>query len=275
VLEVGGPGPASARGLTQVDITDAAAVKKLMTELRPDGVIHLAGFSSVARSHQQPEGAFSVNTMGTVHLLTAVRDVVPGARVVLVGSGEVYGPVSSGVKADESHPLRPTSPYAASKVAAEIVAGLFHRTYGLEVVLARPFNHLGSGQDARFVVPSLAAQLRAIARGEAEPILRVGNLEPIRDFSHVRDVTRAYRVLLEHGVAGRAYNICSGEGRSIRRLVQEMSELAGVEVTLELDPARLRPSDLPCLVGDPTALEALGWKRERTVIEALQDVLSG
>ena len=256
-----------------VDVTQADQVMQVVEAAAPQAVVHLAGFSSVARSHQHPGRAFAVNTLGTVNVLAAVRAHAPRARVLLVGSGEVYGPVPPGERATEDFPLNPTSPYAASKVAAELAGLQFHRSYGLEVVLARPFNHLGAAQDPTFVVPGFAAQLRAILRREAEPVLRVGNLDPVRDFSHVHDVVEAYRLLLEKGEPGRAYNICSGEGRTIRSVLDQMVRIAGAEVRVELDPARLRPSDLPSLVGDSTRLRDLGWAPKRTLQDALEDVL--
>lgn len=274
VVEVHGPrGEGISSTALHFDVADEAAVKAALAEVKPEGVIHLAGFSSVAKSHQNPARVFAVNTMGVVHLLTAVRESAPKARVLVVGSGEVYGPVKEGTKATESHPHVPLSPYAASKSAAELAGEQFHRSYGMEVVLARPFNHLGAGQDPTFVVPSFAAQIRAIALGTVDPVLRTGNLDAIRDFSHVKDVVDAYRLLLTHGVPGQAYNISSGEGRTIRQLLEEMLRLAEVQATIELDPARLRPSDIPSLVGSPDKLKALGWQPKLSVTDALRDVL--
>jgi len=235
-----------------------------------DAVIHLAGFSSVGKSHESPGLAFVVNAVGTVNVLRAARS----RRVLLIGSGEMYGAVEPGARAAEDRPLRPLSPYAASKVAAEVAALQFHRSYGADVVCARPFNHLGTGQDPSFVVPGFAAQLREIRSGRAEPVVRVGNLEPVRDFSHVRDVVEAYRLLLERGHAGEAYNVCSGMGRSIRAILDRMIELAGVPLRVEVDPARVRPVDLPSLVGDPSKLMALGWRPRRTADDALAEVLA-
>lgn len=260
--------PAAARG-TPVDVTDAAAVSSALSDQALDAVIHLAGFSSVGKSHEAPGAAFAVNALGTVNVLKAAR----GRRVVVIGSGEMYGAVAPGTRAAEDHPLRPLSPYAASKVAAEVAALQFHRSYAADVVCARPFNHLGVGQDPAFVVPAFAAQIAAIRKGTGEPLVRVGNLEPVRDFSHVRDVVEAYRLLVERGRAGEAYNVCSGEGRSIRALLDEMIAIAGVKAKVEVDPARVRPVDLPSLVGDPAKLRALGWTPRLTWKDALAEVL--
>ncbi|ABF87804.1 GDP-4-dehydro-6-deoxy-D-mannose reductase [Myxococcus xanthus DK 1622] len=274
VVEAHGPrGEGINSNALHFDVANEASVKAAVAEVKPEGIIHLAGFSSVAKSHHNPSRVFAVNTMGVVHLLTAVRESVPKARVVLVGSGEVYGPVPEGTRATEDTPAVPLSPYAASKSAAELAAVQFHRSYGLEVVMARPFNHLGAGQDPTFVVPSFAAQIRAIGLGTVDPVLRTGNLDAVRDFSHVRDVVEAYRLLLDKGEPGQAYNIGSGEGRTIRSLLEEMLSLAGVSARIELDPARLRPSDIPSLVGAPDKLKALGWVPKLTVADALRDVL--
>ncbi|QDE91990.1 GDP-4-dehydro-6-deoxy-D-mannose reductase [Myxococcus xanthus] len=274
VVEAHGPrGEGINSNALHFDVANEASVKAAVAETKPEGIIHLAGFSSVAKSHHNPSRVFAVNTMGVVHLLTAVRESVPKARVVLVGSGEVYGPVPEGTRATEDTPAVPLSPYAASKSAAELAAVQFHRSYGLEVVMARPFNHLGAGQDPTFVVPSFAAQIRAIGLGTVDPVLRTGNLDAVRDFSHVRDVVEAYRLLLDKGEPGQAYNIGSGEGRTIRSLLEEMLSLAGVSARIELDPARLRPSDIPSLVGAPDKLKALGWAPKLTVTDALRDVL--
>jgi GDP-4-dehydro-6-deoxy-D-mannose reductase len=274
VVEAHGP---RAEGVSStalhLDIADEAKVREAVADAKPDAVIHLAGFSSVAKSHHNPSRVFAVNTLGVVHLLTALRESAPKARILLVGSGEVYGPVPEGTRASEETPLVPLSPYAASKAAAELAAAQFHRNYGTHVVLARPFNHLGAGQDPTFVVPSFAAQIGAIASGKADPVLRTGNLEAVRDFSHVKDVVAAYRLLLDKGEPGQTYNICSGTGRTIRSLLEEMLQLAHVQARIELDPARLRPSDIPSLVGAPDRLRALGWEPKLTVTDALGDVL--
>ena len=266
--ERGPPGP-----MPFLDVADERAVRASVQRAAPEGVIHLAGFSSVAASHTSAAEAVRVNTLGTANLLTAVRDLAPKAKVVVVGSGETYGALAKGARAGEDMPLVPTSPYSSSKVAAEVLALQFHRSYGLHVICARPFNHLGRGQHRAFVVPSFAAQLQAVKRGEAEPVIRVGNLEAIRDFSHVDDVVAAYRLLLERAPAGATFNICSGEPRSIRSLLDELIALAAVQVRVEVDQQRFRPADIPYLVGDPAKIERLGWKRAHTVRDALQEVL--
>ena len=274
VIEAGGPQPDNAaKRPFAIDVTDAASVRAAIEEARPEAVIHLAGFSSVGKSYQEPGRVFAVNTVGTVHLLAALRDQAPGARAVVVSSAEVYGAVAAGTRATEEHPMMPLSPYAASKAAAEVACFQMHRSTGLAVICARAFNHIGQGQNPSFVVPSFALQLDAIRRGAAEPVIRVGDLSPIRDFSHVEDVVAAYRLLALRGAPGEAYNVCSGQGRTIQSLLEELVALSGVSARVERDEARVRPSELPSLVGDPAKLQRLGWSPSRTVTDALLDAL--
>ena len=272
IFEIRGPSEvAPASGIWSLDLADGAALSRVMDACRPEGVVHLAGASSVAESHRAAAKTFATNTLGTVNVLDAVRSKAPQARALIIGSGEVYGPIPEGERASETMPTAPTSPYAASKAAAELAAFQYFRSYGVAALSARSFNHLGAGQSPHFVVPSFARQL---AQLRTKGSLAVGNLEPVRDFSHVEDVVDAYRVLLVRGTPGEAYNVCSGVGRSIRSLLDELIELSGAEVTTEIDRARFRPVDLPYLVGDPSKLHGLGWKPTRTVTEALRDALA-
>jgi len=268
------PGPDGALAFDALDVRDRAAVHRAFERTRPEAVVHLAGVSSAARSHAEPELTFEINALGALHVCMAMREVAPKARLLLVASGEVYGAMEAGGRANESDPLVPTSPYAAAKVAAEAIGLQFARSYGLRIVSARPFNHIGSGQASGFVVPSFTRQLDLARRGLGPATIAVGNLEPVRDFSHVRDVVAAYRILLERGIPGEAYNVCSGEGRSIRSILDELADLAGVAVDVRVDPSRFRPNDIPYLVGDATKLRSLGWVARHGTREALRDVLA-
>lgn len=239
-----------------------------------DAVVHLAGQSSAARSFEAPEETFRANVTGTWTLLEAVRTHAPRARVLVVGTSEVYGPIAPGTRAAEDAPYAPVSPYALSKAAAEQVARAFHDTHALDVVCARPFGHTGPGQSPRFVVPSFAQQVAAIEAGRAEPVLRVGNLEVTRDLSDVRDIVEGYVALLERGRSGGVYNLCRGEGVALRDVVARLAAMARVEVRIEVDPARLRPADTPWLVGDPALAEReTGWRVRRELERTLADVL--
>jgi GDP-4-dehydro-6-deoxy-D-mannose reductase len=185
----------------------------------------------------------------------------------------MYGVLSAGTPATEDMPLLPVGPYGSSKAAAELAGRQFWRAYGLEIILARAFNSLGRGQQSGFVVPSLAKQIQATRRGPSEPKIKVGNLEAVRDFLAVEDTVAAYRVLLTSGRPGTPYNVCGGTGRTIRSLLDEMLKLAGVEARIEVDAGRLRPNDIPFLVGSPRRLNELGWTAKSSVTEALKDVL--
>jgi GDP-4-dehydro-6-deoxy-D-mannose reductase len=268
VVACGGPG-----GPDGLEITDGPAVESRVRDARPDGIIHLAGVSSVAWSHEHPASTMQVNVIGAANLLEAARRHVPGARLLLVGSGEVYGAVAKEHRAVETDAIWPLSPYAASKAAAEILARQMAASYGVAVVLVRSFNHLGLGQSPGFVVPSLARQLLDAASGRSPPVIEAGDLSPVRDFSHVGDVVDGYLLLLERGTLGEVYNLCSGEGRSIRAVLDELQALLGTSVEVRVDPRRLRPVEIPWLVGNPAKAEALGWKRRRTVREALQELI--
>ena len=262
-------GPAGAEGCVALELTDGAAVRSLISSARPDAVIHLAGISSVAASHKNPLLAFDVNARGTVHLLEALRLEAPKSRLLFVSSGEVYGAV--GHRAREADAPAPSSPYASSKAAAEVMV-LQYARLGLHAVVARAFNHLGAGQQPSFVVPTFASQLAEIAKGGKPPLLQVGNLEAVRDFSHVADVVEAYALLLERAESGATFNVCSGVGRSVRSLLDSLIEISGLKVDVEIDPQRFRPLDAPSLIGDPSRLLELGWKPSRTVETALREV---
>jgi GDP-4-dehydro-6-deoxy-D-mannose reductase len=264
------PGPGSDGSL---DITDWEAVRREIGLVQPEGIIHLAGVSSVAWSHAKPLETFGVNVTGTINLLQAVREAGQTARVLLVGSGEMYGRLLEGRAAREDHPLSPLSPYAASKCAAECVARQYSASYGLQAICARPFNHLGPGQAQHFVVPSFARQIADVKHGRKEPVIEVGDLAPVRDFLHVDDVIRGYRLLLEKGLPATAYNLCSGEPASIRTILEELLSLADVEVEVRVDAARLRPAEIPWLVGDNSRIGALGWRPQRSARGALKEAL--
>jgi GDP-4-dehydro-6-deoxy-D-mannose reductase len=267
--------PRMGSGERVVDVRDAKAVNDAVAAARPDAIVHLAAVSSVAVSHAEPVVTFDVNTMGTLHLCVAARALAPSPRVLFVSSGEVYGPTAPGERAAESAPLAPVNPYAASKVAAEVIGFQFARSYGLDFLCARPFAHVGTGQAPIFAIPSFARQVAdARRRGEARGTILVGNLEPVRDFSDVRDVVAAYRLLLQRGARGEAYNVCSGEVRSIRGVLDDLIELGGTVIDIRVDPSRLRPSDLPNLVGDASKLRSLGWSPTFALRDALRDILA-
>jgi GDP-4-dehydro-6-deoxy-D-mannose reductase len=249
--------------LEPVDIVDRREMARLLARVEPEAVIHLAGLSHVGASWRQPADYFRVNVLGTEGLV----EEAAGRRVVTASSAEVYGVVPEAEQPiAEDRPLAPASPYAMTKAAAERLAVV------RGAVVARAFNLIGPGQSARFALPAFARQLAAIALGRQEPVLSVGNLAPRRDFLHVADGVRAYRLLALSGEPGTAYNIASGRALSIGEVLQRLQAIAGIEARVETDRERLRPTDLPLLAGDPGRLVALGWRPERTVDEALAEL---
>jgi GDP-4-dehydro-6-deoxy-D-mannose reductase len=257
------------------DVRDPEGVCVRITESRPDVIVHLAARSNAGESFRSPTETFDVNAIGTWNLLDATRAAAPGARVLLVGTGEVYGPQPMGTRVDEEAPLRPVSPYALSKAAAEAMGGIAHDRFGLDVVHTRSFGHLGPGQSSRFFLPAFASQIAEIECGRGEPVLRVGNLDVTRDLCDVRDVVVAYADLIERGRPGSVYNVCRGEGISLRAVAQDLVARARVPIRIEVDPQRMRPADVPYLVGDPTRIHAeIGWRSAMPLANTLDDVLA-
>jgi GDP-4-dehydro-6-deoxy-D-mannose reductase len=257
----------------EIDITDVPSVVAHLREAEPEVVYHLAALTHVGRSWESPEETFRVNAVGTLDLLEAVRACVGTARVVIISSAEVYGNGDGSVLSEDA-PLRPVNPYAASKVAAEFLGVQAYLGRGLDVVRARPFNHVGPGQADTFVVSALARRIVEAERsGQSE--ISVGNLEAARDFTDVRDVVRAYRLLALHGAPGGVYNVCSGSATSIFSLLNELIGLAHCSLSTVEDPSLFRPLDVPVLVGDCAALRALtGWHPEIPRASTLEDVLA-
>jgi GDP-4-dehydro-6-deoxy-D-mannose reductase len=258
---------------TGIDVLDAAAVDRFISEVRPEAVYHLAGQSDVGASWTSPVETFRANAEGTLTLLEACRrhDV---QRVLVISSADVYGHVTDAeLPLTETSPLRPVSPYAASKVAADFVGLQAWLGHGLPVVRVRAFNHLGPGQSERFVAPAIAAR---IARNEADGSdeVPVGNLEPRRDITDVRDVVRAYRLLVEGAEPGGAYNVCSGVDVSVGELAEQLVGLASRPMRLVVDPSLQRPVDNPVLRGDNTRIAAeTGWAPVIPLAQTLHDVL--
>lgn len=243
----------------ELDVCDAAAVETCVADLAPQAIAHLAAQSSVAQSLGDPEASARVNYLGARNLLEAARRRAPRTRVLLIGSGEQYGPAAPGAAAfSESAPFRPHSPYARSKACADLL-GAHYAARGLDVLRVRAFNHAGPGQSDVFVLPSFARQAVEIAAGRRAPVLAVGNLDAVRDFLDVEDVVDAYLRLLDRSVPAGAYNVASGEGRRIGALLDALLAQAGVEARIEVDPARVRPADAS--VGDSARLRAAtGWR---------------
>lgn len=257
----------------EVDVRDPAALDASLARARPDAVVHLAALASVAHSLAQPAQAARVNFLGTLHLLRAVSCHAPRARVLLVGSGEVYGGAAPDAPPfDETAPLRPRSPYARTKAAADLLGGCFAER-GLDVVRARPFNHIGPGQDPVYVASSFARQLAEIELGRRPPELRVGNLDAVRDFLDVSDVVHAYARLLAREVPAGAYNVASGRGVPIGELLERLLALSPAKPTVRPDPALWRATSVS--VGDAGRLRrATGWQPRTALGDTLGRLLA-
>ena len=267
-------GPAGVRVL-EADLNDPKAAAAAVEEVRPEAVVHLAGQASVHQSWLDPALTMRTNVLGLVHLLDAARRLALRPAVFVVGSAEEYGPVGpEEIPIREEAPLRPSSPYAVSKVAQAALARLYGPAGGMRIVLTRTFHHTGPGRGEAFAESSFARQIAEIEAGRRPAVLEVGNLEAVRDFTDVRDVVRAYWKLLDKGQGGEAYNVCSGRGRRIRDLLDTLLAASSARVEVRVDPERLRPSDVPVQVGDPGRLRAAtGWQPEIPLERTLGDLL--
>jgi GDP-4-dehydro-6-deoxy-D-mannose reductase len=261
--------------LVSVDLRDPEAVVHLVQQARPDRVYHLAGQSYVPASWHDPWATFEVNVRSQINLLEALLAAELTPRVLVVGSNEEYGPIRpEDLPVNETAPLRPANPYAVSKVAQDMVGLQYFLSHGLPVVRVRPFNHIGPRQREEFVASTFAKQIAEIEAGLRPPVVRVGNLEAQRDFTDVRDMVRAYYLALERGEPGEVYNLGSGEAHSIQELLEILLELSTVEVTVEQDPARMRPMDVPVSVCDATKFRTqTGWAPQIPFRESLRSVL--
>jgi len=261
--------------LSVTDLRDADAVQALVERCQPDYVFHLAAQSSVHASFSGPWHTLENNIRGQLNVLEALRRAQCEARVVVVGSNEEYGvPQPEELPQIEDSPLRPTNPYAVSKVAQDYMGLQYYLSYGMAVVRTRPFNHTGPGQSSRFVVPAFASQLALIEAGREEPVVRVGNLSAARDFTDVRDIVRAYYLAATRGEPGEVYNLASGRPWVVRDLLDILVGLVGVEVRVERDPALYRPVDVPVVYGNADKFRRqTGWEPRIPFEQTLRDVL--
>lgn len=254
-----------------VDLLDRAGVADALAASRPSVIFHCAGIAQAGGAWSRIAATFEINARGTAHLLAGVERHVPAARVVVVSSGLVYRPRPEPL--DEDAPLGPAGPYAVSKLAQDAL-GRDAAGGGLDVVIARPFNHIGPGQSADFVAGSVARQIALAERGEQPRELKVGNLSALRDFTDVRDVVRAYELMAASGRRGDCYNVCSGRGVAIADLVHGLVARARVPIEVVTDPSRFRPIDVPVAVGTAAKLSAAtGWRPEHPLDSTLDDLL--
>ena len=257
------------------DLLDPAQVDAVVRETAPDWVLHLAALSHVPSAVADPVSTLEVNLVGTTRLLLALQAYAPQARLLFVSSGDVYGAVAlEQLPIAETTPPAPLNPYAVSKAAAELMCLQAHRAQGLDVVVARPFNHTGPGQRTDFVVSAWAREIAEAERGLRPPELHVGNLDATRDFTHVLDLCEGYLTLLAQGRAGEVYNLCSGRELRLRDLLDAMLARANCPLRVVPDPARMRAADQPRVVGDPgKAFRDTGWQAQRPLEPLLDDVI--
>lgn len=256
------------------DICDANRMRSLVRDLRPDACLHLAGVAFVPVAWSKPEFVFEVNVQGTLNVLDAFRAEAPEARLLVISSAEVYGLQNCQRPLTEQDPMNPENLYAVSKQAADLTALLYTRRYGMAVMTARPCNHIGPGQSADFVVPAFARQVNEIASGRSEPRIRVGNLESTREFLDVRDVVEAYRLILEKGHPGMAYNVGAGGSVRIGLLLEKLCRIAGVQPQLEVDAQRFRPTDARPVLDATRLRDHTGWQPRYTLDQTLADALA-
>jgi GDP-4-dehydro-6-deoxy-D-mannose reductase len=263
--------------LVQCDLRDAGATGDLLQRCRPDWIVHLAARSFVGDSWAEPAETIVNNVVSQVNLLEAARETTSNGRVLVVGSSDEYGDVEDGkLPITEEHPLRPLSPYAVSKVTQDLMGYQYWRSYGLPVIRSRAFNHEGVRRGDAFVTSTFARQIAEIEAGRREPLLLVGNLKARRDYTDVRDIVRGYWLLLERGEPGEVYNLCSGKAWSIQAVLDLLLAESRVRnIEIREDPARLRLSDVPTLVGDAGKIRrAVGWQPEIPFERTLRDVLA-
>lgn len=257
------------------DLTSREQVDEAVAHIKPDYVVHLAAQSNVQRAFADPEATLVNNMVSQLNLLDALRKHSPSARIMIACSSEQYGLVHpEDIPIDEDTPFRPNNPYAVSKIAQDALALQYFLSYRQHTIRVRAFNHIGPGQSDAFVTAAFAKQVAMIEAGKQEPIISVGNLEAERDFSDVRDMVRAYHLAITKGEAGDVYNIGSGKGYAIQWVLDTLCRMSTVDVDVRQDPARMRPSDIPVMVCDPTMFRArTGWQPEIPIEQTLKDIL--
>lgn len=258
-----------------VDLLDAEAVRSAVQSVAPDVIIHLAGQADVGLSWKIPQKTFEINVLCAINLMEAVRQTNPAIRMVLVGSSDQYGSLGeNGRFVSETQLTDPQTPYAVSKKAQEDIAKVYARAYGLNVCMTRSFNHGGAGQREGFLIPDFSAGIVRVERG-LQPSLRVGNLMSKRDFTHVRDIVRAYRLIAEKGQSGEVYNVGSGKAYSAQEILDALCAMAACPIPVEQDAAKMRPSDTPVICCDHGKLTAhTGWEPQYGLRDILADTLA-
>lgn len=259
-----------------MNILDFDRVKNVLEEIQPDYIFHLATQSSVANSWNNPDLILDINIKGSVHILEAVKDLKNQPSILMIGSGEEYGYVlPEEVPIKEDTILRPGNIYAATKACQNMLSNVYYRAYGIKVKMVRAFNHIGAGQADMFVVSNFCKQVAEIEAREKEPILYVGNLEAKRDFTDIRDVVRAYSLLVQYGKDGESYNVGSGKAISIQNLLDRILKLSTFDIEVKQDPNRMRPSDIPIIEADITKIKRdINWEPNILLEKTLLDTVN-
>lgn len=261
--------------LVALDLRDRAELDALLAQARPDRIVHLAAQSHIPTAYADPWGTLENNIRGQLNLFESCLSLDLKPRILVIGSGEEYGRAPADeLPLTESHPLRPENPYSVSKVAQDVMGYQYFISYGLPIMRARPFNHIGPGQSQRFVLPAFASQVAEIETGQREPVLYVGNLTPARDFTDVRDVVRAYHLILDHGRPGDVYNIASGQAHTIQTIVDQLLHMSTTHIEVRIDPDRYRPADIPVIYGSAEKLTRdTAWRPDIPLQQTITDVL--
>lgn len=258
-----------------LDILDKDAIKLLLSEIQPDYIFHLAAQSSVALSWKRPDLTVDINIKGCINLLDAIRDLELRPRILLIGSGEEYGHIKPDETpiAEDTLP-RPGNLYAATKACQNMIGNIYSRAYGMDIIMVRAFNHIGPEQAPLFVVSDFCRQTALIEKGINPPVIHVGNLEACRDFTDVRDVVRAYSLLIQHGKAGEIYNVGSGKAIKIREILDKIINFSSVPINVEVDTDRLRPVDVPIIAADISKTTAcISWQPEISLDTTIKETL--
>lgn len=253
------------------DITDEKAVENIISEVKPDVIFHLAGQSSVEKSYKEPELTFKINVEGTNNIFAALINCNIKPKVLIISSADVYGAPES-MPINEDAELSPKSPYARSRVEQEEISLRCNEEYGIPIVVSRSFSHTGPGQQENFVCPNFAKQVVLVKRGK-QSVIKVGNIEVKRDFTDVRDMVEAYRILSEKGIPGEIYNAGSGKSVSLRHVLETLFTEAGVKPEIEQEPSRVRKNDAIEIQADISKLKALGWEPKIPFEQTLKDIL--
>lgn len=264
-------------GVHTLDIMNMDDISALLDELSPDVVYHLAAQSSVAVSWKKPQLTAEINVIGSINVLEAVRNAAKkDMRVIMIGTGEEYGFIrEDACPLSEDEPLNPGNIYAATKACQEMISKIYVRAYKMDIVMVRAFNHSGPGQSDMFVISDFCRQIAEIESGKKAPEMCVGNLTAMRDFTDVRDVVRAYRLLADKGVSGRVYNVGRGRAVDIQFILDTALGLSDKSITVKQDPARMRASDIPIIEPDVSRItEDTGWKPEISMEQTISDTLS-